>query len=87
MDVVTIFQFTIQIRTVNPSGIVVCHIIDFAVPGDDHHVLDFGTGVIAAKRILEGFYLLSVVQINFSKEPVNCFTVLPGRATAAALAV
>ena len=58
VDVVAPFQFTTQIRAVTPSGIIVGHIMDFTVPGNDHHILDFGIGVAAAERILEGFQAL-----------------------------
>lgn len=49
VDVVAPFQFTTQIRAVNPSGIIVGHIMDFTVAGDDHHILDFGIGIAAAE--------------------------------------
>ena len=87
MDVVAPFQFITKIRTVNPSGVIVGHVMDFTTLGNNHHILDFGIGIITAKRILEGFHLLGIIQINFSKKSVNCFTVLPGGTTAATLAV
>lgn len=49
VDVVAPFQFTTQIRAVNPSGVIVGHIMDFTVAGDDHHILDFGIGIAAAE--------------------------------------
>ena len=83
MDVVTPFQFTTQIRAVNPSGIIVGHIMDFTVAGDDHHILNFGTGVLVAERILEGFHLLGAFQIDLSQKLVNRLAILPGETTAA----
>ena len=83
VDVVAPFQFTTQIRAVNPSGIIVGHIMDFTVAGDEHHILNFGTGVLVAERILEGFHLLGVFQIDLSQKLVNRLAILPGETTAA----
>lgn len=85
VNVVTAFQFSTKIRTVNPSGIVVGHIMNFSTLGDDQHMLNIGFGIASTKRIFKCFNLLCISHIDFPQNFVNDLSVLPGETTAASL--
>ena len=77
VNVVTTFQFTTQIRTVNPSGIVVGHIMDFAIFCNDHHMLNVRFCIARTERIFKRVNLFRVGRIDLSQNFTHGFSILP----------